>query len=106
MATLNLPLGTTDIRQVVAAVRALVKGGSNATGTFTLAVSASSTTVSNVNCPAGGHVLITPATADAAAEYKNGTIYIPLATILSGSFVVQHANNTQADRTFMYEVRG
>jgi hypothetical protein len=45
-----------------------------------------------------------PKTANAAAEWKNGTMFI--GTISSGSFVVAHANNAQTDRIFLYAAFG
>ena len=85
-------------------VRQLAEGRSNAVGTFTLAASAASTTVTATNCGAGSTVTYTPTTANAAAEIKNGTIYI--GTVSNGSFVVTHANNSQTDRTFLYVAHG
>jgi hypothetical protein len=38
------------------------------------------------------------------AEIGNGTMYI--GAINNGSFVVTHANNAQADRTFLYVALG
>ena len=43
-------------------------------------------------------------TANAAAEWKNGTMYI--GTVTNKSFVVTHTNNAQTDRTFMYAAVG
>ena len=37
-------------------------------------------------------------------EIGNGTMYI--GTVNNGSFVVTHANNAQADRTFLYAALG
>ena len=80
------------------------EGRSNAAGTFTLAANAASTTVLAPNCGAASTVLPFPKTANAAAEIGNGTMYI--GTVSNGSFVVTHANNAQADRTFMYVALG
>ena len=43
-------------------------------------------------------------TANAAAEIGNGTMYI--GAVNNGAFVVTHANNAQADRTFLYVALG
>ena len=86
------------------AVRELFEGRSNAVGTFTLAANATNTTVTAQNCGAGCAVLPCPATANAAAEIGNGTMYV--GTISNGSFVVTHANNAQTDRTFRYAALG
>jgi len=47
-----------------------------------------------------------PTTANASAELGSGTWIVPEATILNGSFVITHANNAQADRTFRYAIIG
>jgi hypothetical protein len=93
-----------DLARIVFAVRQLTEGRSNAAGTFTLAANAASTTVPAPNCGAGSTVLPFPKTANAAAEIGNGTMFI--GTVSNGSFVVTHANNAQADRTFMYVALG
>jgi hypothetical protein len=93
-----------DIYKIVRAVRDLFEGRSNAVGSFTLKPNAGSTTVTAPNCGAGSTVLAFAKTANAAAEIGNGTMYI--GTVNNGSFVVTHANNAQADRTFFYAALG
>jgi hypothetical protein len=93
-----------DLARIVFAIRQLTEGRSNAAGTFTLAANAASTTVPAPNCGVGSTVLPFPKTANAAAEIGNGTMFI--GTVSNGSFVVTHANNAQADRTFMYAALG
>lgn len=101
----NVPLaGETNLYKIVCAIRELFEGRSNAVGTFTLTPSAASTVVSAPNCGTGSSVLLTPKTANAAAELGNGTMYI--ATVANGSFTVTHANNAQSDRTFMWAAFG
>lgn len=97
-------LGT--LQDAMRAIAQLSAGRSNAVGTVTLAASAASTTVSDPNCATGTTPILTPTTAHAAAEIGNGTLYIPVASIVNGSFVIQHASNTQADRTFRYALYG
>ena len=101
----NVPAaGETDPYRIVRAIRELYEGRSNAVGTFTLAANAASTTVTAGNCGSGSTVLAFPRTANAAAEWKNGTMFI--GAVANGSFVVTHANNPQNDRTFMYAAFG
>lgn len=95
-----------SLQDAIRSIQQLAAGRSNAVGTFTLAASATSTTVTDPNCAAGTTPHYTPATAHASAELGNGTIFIPVATIVNGSFVIQHANNTQADRTYRYALYG
>lgn len=96
----------TDLKKVIASIQQLASGRSNAVGTVTLAVSATSTTVVDHNCAAGTVPILVPTTADAAAEDGNGTRFIPTASIANGSFVIHHANNTQADRVYLYALFG
>jgi len=98
------PAGSTDLKAFWRSILSLASGRSNATGTVTLTVSATSTTVTDQNCAVGTVPILVPTTADAAAALS--TTYIPAATILNGSFVITHANNSQADRTFLYAFQG
>jgi hypothetical protein len=92
------------VRDALQAIQQLSAGRSNAFGTVTLAVSATSTTVTDRNCASGTVPILTPTTANAAAALA--TTYLPKASIVNGSFVIQHANNAQADRTFVYALHG
>lgn len=91
-----------DLTVIVAAVNELVDGRSNNTGTVTLAVSAATTSVSFANCSTLSAIFLSPRTADAAAALS--TTYV--STKLNGSFVLTHANNAQADRTFDFSCVG
>lgn len=84
------------------AIKQLIEGRSNAAGVFTLTASAATSTITAPTCSPSCAVIVCPATANAAAEIGNGTMYIAEATIIAGSFVVTHANNAQTDRTFRY----
>jgi hypothetical protein len=94
----------TDSKKIVLAVQQLAAGRSNATGTVTLATGASTTVVTDKNCAAGSTPLLTPTTANAAAEIGNGTLYV--AAIANGSFTVTHANSATTGRTFLYAFVG
>lgn len=98
------PAGSTDLKAFWRSIVGLASGRSNGTGTVTLAANATSTTVEDENCAIGSAIKLSPATADAAAAFA--TTYIPLATVLNGSFVIQHASNSLADRTFAYAISG
>ena len=106
MSALVLHRDEKDLRKFTDAINQLTQGRSNAVGSCTLTINVTTTTVTAVNCATGSTVLLMPTTANASAEFGNGTIYIPQATILNGSFVVQHANNSQADRTFLFVCLG
>jgi hypothetical protein len=94
----------TDPARLVRAIRELFEGRSNAVGSVTLTANTGSTQVTAANCGSGSTVLLTPATANAAAEIGNGTLYV--GTVANGSFTVTHANNAQTDRTFKWAALG
>lgn len=96
----------TDLKKIVLAIQQLAAGRSNATGTVTLTANAATTTVTDGNCASGSSIHLMPTTANASAEIGAGTVYIATATILNGSFIITHANNAQADRTFRYAIHG
>ena len=90
--------------RIVATVRQLIEGRSNAVGTFTLYTGATSTTVTAVNCGPSSIVHFNPQTANAAAAYS--TTFISSSNITPRQFIVTHGSTSTTDRTFSYEVRG
>ena len=93
-----------DLSKLTLAINELASGRSNATGTFTLAAGATTTTVSAPTCGAGSVPLLVPTTANAAAELGNGTLYV--SAVGRGAFTVTHATNAQTDRTFLLACLG
>jgi hypothetical protein len=83
------------------AMNQLVDGKRNSAGTFTLAISTTTTTVTNERCSTDSKVLFSPRTSNAAAALASTYI-----TVANGSFTVTHANNAQTDRTFSYDIAG
>jgi hypothetical protein len=105
MSGLTLSPAEKDIFRIVMAVRQLMEGRSNATGTFTLAVApATSTAVAAPACGAASVILLMPQTANAAAALA-GT-FVLAANVTKGQFVVSHAASPQTDRTFGYVALG
>lgn len=86
------------------AIRDLFAGRSNAVGTVTLRANQSTTTVTAINCGAGSRVFLMPTTANASAEFGNGTIRI--SSVGQGTFTITHANNANADKTFFWVALG
>ena len=86
------------------AIRDLFAGRSNAVGTVTLTASVATTTVTAINCGLGSRVFLMPTTANASAEFGNGTIRI--SAVANGSFTITHANNAQTDRTLFWVALG
>jgi hypothetical protein len=100
-----IDLGETKLSRVIQALQEVIKGNTNNVGTITLRASQTTTTVSSPIIAAGGHVVLTPRTANAAAEVGNGTLYVDPVTA-SGSFVIHHASNAQVDRVFTWAAHG
>jgi hypothetical protein len=94
----------TDLKKIVLAIQQLAAGRSNAVGSVTLAASAASTTVTDKNCAAGSTPILTPASASAASELGNGTIYV--SAVANGSFTITHTNAATTGRTFLYAILG
>ena len=96
------PESAADIDEIRDATRQLVRGRSNAVGTVTLTVSATTTVVVAPKIVgSGSSIHLMPTTANAAAALA--TTYIAAA---NGSFTITHANAATADRTFRWSARG
>lgn len=87
-------------RKHVDSINNVIKGRTENYGQVTLTANTATTTVTNVQISENSEIMLSPKTSNAAAAIA--TTYIPEATILNGSFVIQHANNAQTDRTFGY----
>ena len=94
----------TDLKKIVLALHQLAAGRSNAIGTVTLATGVATTVVTDKNCAAGSTPLLTPATANAATEVGNGTLYV--SAVANGSFTLTHSNSATTARTFLYALHG
>jgi hypothetical protein len=101
----NVPhVNETSLTRIIQSIRDLYAGRSNAVGTVTLTANAASTAVTALNVGASSRVFLSPTTANASAEFGNGTIRI--SAVGSGTFTVTHANNAQNDRTFYWVALG
>lgn len=98
------PITETSVPRIVQAIRDLFAGRSNAVGTVTLRANQSTTTVTALNVGSGSRVFLMPTTANAAAEFGNGTIRI--SAVGQGSFTITHANDANADKTFFWLALG
>ena len=93
-----------DLTKLTLAINELASGRSNATGTVTLAAGATTTTATAPTCGTGSVPILTPTTANAAAELGNGTLYV--SAVGTGNFTIAHANNAQTDRIFSFVCLG
>jgi hypothetical protein len=100
----TLAPGEKDIFKIVQTIIQLCQGRNNATGTVTLAASATTTVIPAVNCAAGTTPILTPLTAHAAAELAAGGCYV--STVANGSFTISHSSSSQTDRTFLFATLG
>ena len=91
-----------DPYAIVSTINELADGRSNNVGALTLHPSSSTTSVNFPTCSLTSTILLVPRTVNAAAAVP--TTYIQ--TILNGSFIVAHVNNTQTDRTFDFSCIG
>jgi hypothetical protein len=102
-----LPPNGGDPREVAVAVNQALAGKLNCIDTVTLTAGAASTTVSDPRIGSNTAIILFPQTANAAAEFGNGTLYIaPGNYTLKTSFVITHANNAQTDRTYSVAILG
>ena len=90
------------VRQTVQAVRLIMNGKINSTGSVTLTGSSATSTLNDILIGNDTVILFMPKTANAAAEMDG--MYVSART--SGSATLTHANNSQADRTFDYILIG
>jgi hypothetical protein len=97
-------INETDLKKIVLALQQLAAGRSNAVGSVTLVTGAATTTVPASNCASGSTPILTPASANAATELGNGTMYV--SAVANGSFTITHANSATAGRTFLYAILG
>lgn len=100
-------ISETDLKKIILAIQQLAGGRSNAVGRVTLTPNEATTvvtpTVSGV-IAAGSTPILTPITANAAAEVGNGTMYV--SAVDNGSFTITHANSATTGRTFLYAILG
>lgn len=97
-------INETDLKKIVLALQQLAAGRSNAVGGVTLVTGSATTIVPVSNCASGSTPILTPASANAATELGNGTLYV--SAVANGSFTITHANSATAGRTFLYAVLG
>lgn len=91
-------------RQSAAWIAEANQGHLNNTGSVTLSASSNTTVVVDNRAGSNSHISFTALTANAAAEVRNGTLYV--STQGKGTFTITHANNAQTDRTLSYSILG
>lgn len=94
------------LRQLSLVIGNILVGKVNNTGVVVLTPSAAQTTVIDERMTLNSVLYFDPMSANAAAELMAGTMYVLKDDRSHGQFIVTHANNTQTDRTFRYEIKG
>src|SRR5580700_1301518 len=67
---------------------------------FTRIIQNSKRHATDKDCATGSVPLFTPATANAATEAGNGTMYV--SAVANGAFTITHAKSATTGRTFLY----
>lgn len=89
-------------RQLALVANNVLNGKINSTGSLTLTANAATTTLSDRRIGANSTILLMPTTANAAGALA--TTYFT--SFAEGSCTVNHANNAQTDRLYLYVVLG
>jgi len=90
-------------RQIARVVNLAMRGQTNNGLTLTLDPGVATTTITDARISLQTAVLMMPATASAATEIGNGTLWV---VPVAGSAVVHHANSGVADRVFAVALVG
>lgn len=94
------------LTRVATTLNEVLRGRLNVTGTLTLTANAASSTLTDDRISINSAIILVPATANAAAELGNGTLFISETNRVNGSIILTHANNAQADRTYRFVIIG
>lgn len=101
----NVPhLQETSLVRINQALRDLFAGRSNAVGEVTLTANDTTTAVSSLNIGPDTKVFLFPTTANAAADFGSGGLYI--SAVISGGFTITHPNDADTDKTFFWVALG
>lgn len=96
------------LKKLIQALKGMMQGKTNNTGSVTLAANSATTTVSEIEGRIGQETIIffMPTTANAAAEFGAGSMYVSTRSIANKTFTITHVNNAQTDRIFNYILIG
>ena len=101
----SVPQGGEHKRDMATVLQQVLKGKINAVySTFTLTANVATTTLTDARLAAGSFVMWMPTTVNAATEFGAGTMYP--STRGTGAWIFTHANNANADRTFVVLIVG
>lgn len=89
-----------DLTKINQAIEQMDQGRLNCSGEFTLAASATTTTVPAPTVAPGTRIVFSPTTANAATALA--TTFILDSNVSAGSFIVSHASGASTDRSFSW----
>lgn len=92
------PFADANLERLRVMANDIQRGRMNATGSLTLTANAASTVITDPSFTAEMVPVLMATTANAATATAN--VYVSARA--NGSFTLTHANNAQADRTFLY----
>jgi hypothetical protein len=87
------------VRDIATILNTVLQGKMNITDTLTLTASAGSTKITDTRIGADTVIILTPTTANAAAAFATTFQTYPNAT--KNEAVINHASNSETDRTFV-----
>lgn len=90
--------------KLATAINSLRDGKINSVGEITLTINSATSTLADRRIGPDSVILLMPTTANASAEFGNGTIYVSARGKQTAT--ITHANNSNSDRTFGYTVLG
>ena len=103
-APTHWPIEEEHRRKIAEVTNNVLDGKINSTGTVTLTQSATSTVVTDNRAGANSTILFMPTTANAAAEYASGSMYV--SSRGKQTFTITHQSLAQSDLDFAYVVLG
>ena len=94
------------VRDTTTILNGVLQGKLNATGTVTRAAGPATTTLSDIRSGAETVVHLVPTTSNASSDFGAGTLYMTYPNVNDGEAIINHANNSNADKTFAYTLIG
>ena len=94
------------VRDTTTILNGALQGKLNATGTVTLAEGSATTTLSDIRIGAETVVHLVPTSNNASSDFGAGTLYMTYPNVNDGVAIINHANNSNDDKTFAYTLIG
>ncbi len=95
-----------SIRSALVVMNNLLLGKMNNSGAVVLTPGAATTVIIDERMTINSVLYFDPMTVNAAGELVAGTMYVLKTDRRNGTFTITHANNSETDRAFRYEIKG